>query len=156
MAAACFSWARSNFAAGHLLHFLMESAERTRRSRQPLTLLRFSLLAALEANVRRCRRRQKHMILFCASLFHPTAIIPSHLRTELRGFFSLQYLTLAFIGFISASSMRGFLRDMRRAFSAIAGGGNATTLVLLLTELMGLYAISSLLLIRKQLPLRYR
>jgi golgi pH regulator len=52
--------------------------------------------------------------------------------------------------------MRGFLRDMRRAFSAIAGGGNSTTLVLLLTELMGLYAISSLLLIRKQLPLRYR
>jgi Abscisic acid G-protein coupled receptor len=68
----------------------------------------------------------------------------------------LQYLTLAFIGFISASSMRGFLRDMRRAFSAIAGGSNSTTLVLLLTELMGLYAISSLLLIRKQLPLRYR
>ena len=52
--------------------------------------------------------------------------------------------------------MRGFLRDMRRAFSAIAGGSNSTTLVLLLTELMGLYAISSLLLIRKQLPLRYR
>mmetsp|Transcript_21307 Transcript_21307/g.64114 ORF Transcript_21307/g.64114 Transcript_21307/m.64114 type:complete len:476 (-) Transcript_21307:3142-4569(-) len=67
-----------------------------------------------------------------------------------------QYLTLAFIGFLSASSMRGFLRDMRRAFSAIAGGGNVTTLVLLMTELMGLYAISSLLLIRKQLPVRYR
>ena len=138
-----------------------------------------------------------------------------------------QYLTLAFIGFISASSMRGFLRDMRRAFSAIVvrlsqespalqlhdinsclslffcsaqvsssvtaksmrlaaalchsercfetranpagrpippdtkslaaqGGNNVTTLVLLLTELMGFYAISSLLLIRRQLPMRYR
>lgn len=41
----------------------------------------------------------------------------------------VQYLTLAFIGFISASSMRGFLRDMRRAFSVISGGGNTTTLV---------------------------
>lgn len=41
----------------------------------------------------------------------------------------MQYLTLAFIGFISASSMRGFLRDMRRAFSVISGGGNTTTLV---------------------------
>ena len=26
----------------------------------------------------------------------------------------VQYLTLVFIGFISASSMRGFLKDMRR------------------------------------------
>ena len=47
---------------------------------------------------------------------------------------------------------------MRRTqvFSAISGSGNTTTLVLLVTELMGLYAISSLLLIRKQLPLKYR
>ena len=41
-------------------------------------------------------------------------------------------------------------------FSAISGSGNTTTLVLLVTELMGLYAISSLLLIRKQLPIKYR
>ena len=39
---------------------------------------------------------------------------------------------------------------------AAQGGNNVTTLVLLLTELMGFYAISSLLLIRRQLPMRYR
>jgi hypothetical protein len=43
-----------------------------------------------------------------------------------------------------------------QVFSAISAVGNTTTLVLLVTELMGLYAISSLLLIRKQLPIKYR
>ena len=41
-------------------------------------------------------------------------------------------------------------------FFAISGAGNSTSLVLVLTELTGLYAISSVLLIRKQLPLKYR
>ena len=45
---------------------------------------------------------------------------------------------------------------MWQVFSAISAVGNTTTLVLLVTELMGLYAISSLLLIRKQLPIKYR
>lgn len=100
-----------------------------------------------ERTTRLLRHRRRH---------NPTILATCDACSQLRMPVVVQYLTLAFIGFISASSMRGFLRDMRRAFSAIAGGGNATTLVLLLTELMGLYAISSLLLIRKQLPLRYR
>lgn len=48
------------------------------------------------------------------------------------------------------------LHSRVQVFSAISGSGNTTTLVLLVTELMGLYAISSLLLIRKQLPIKYR
>lgn len=43
-----------------------------------------------------------------------------------------------------------------QVFFAVSGAGNATTLVLILTELTGLYAISSMLLIRKQLPVKYR
>ena len=42
-----------------------------------------------------------------------------------------------------------------QAFAAVSGSGSAS-LVLLLTELTGLYAISTVLLIRKQLPLKYR
>ena len=42
-----------------------------------------------------------------------------------------------------------------QAFAAVSGAGSAS-LVLLLTELTGLYAISTVLLIRKQLPLKYR
>lgn len=41
-------------------------------------------------------------------------------------------------------------------FFAVSGAGNIAILVMLLTELTGLYAISSLLLIRRQLPLKYR
>ena len=135
---------------------------------------------------------------------------------------ALQYLTLLFIGCISASSLRGFLKNMSKVppaltgmpgclhltgwhlqagpalsgqlppgsqtrageleaswvqqapglqtggaqhadctvcaqfFFAVAGGGNGRSLVLVLTELTGMYCISSVLLIRKQLPLQYR
>ena len=41
-------------------------------------------------------------------------------------------------------------------FSAVTGAGSGTTLIVVMTELTGLYAISSIMLIRKQLPQRYR
>ncbi|GLC40488.1 hypothetical protein PLESTF_000807700 [Pleodorina starrii] len=67
-----------------------------------------------------------------------------------------QYLTLAFIGGISAMSLRGFLKNLRKLFSFVRGAGTASSLVLLLTEVTGFYAVSSLLLIRKNVPLAYR
>ncbi|GMH35755.1 hypothetical protein BSKO_03623 [Bryopsis sp. KO-2023] len=67
-----------------------------------------------------------------------------------------QYVTLVFIGSVCAMSLRGFLKNMRRFFSALSGAGNISILVLLLTELTGMYAISSLLLIRQKLPVKYR
>jgi golgi pH regulator len=45
---------------------------------------------------------------------------------------------------------------LAQVFFAVSGGGNTTMLVLILTELLGLYTISSILLIRKQLPMKYR
>ena len=68
----------------------------------------------------------------------------------------MQYITLAFVGCISVASLRGFLRNMRKVFAAVSGGGNGAGLLLVLTELTGLYAISTILLIRKQLPPKYR
>ena len=69
-----------------------------------------------------------------------------------------QYLTLAFIGFISVTSLRGFMKHVLRFFSAVGGKspGQGKTMVLLLTELLGFYTISTLLLLRRQLPERYR
>jgi len=69
-----------------------------------------------------------------------------------------QYLTLIFIGFISVTSLRGFMKHLTRFFSVLGGNtpGHGKTLVLLLTELLGFYTISTLLLLRRQLPERYR
>ena len=69
-----------------------------------------------------------------------------------------QYLTLAFIGFISVTSLRGFMRHLLRFFSAFGSNtpGQGKTMVLLLTELLGFYTISTLLLLRRQLPEKYR
>jgi hypothetical protein len=69
-----------------------------------------------------------------------------------------QYLTLIFIGFISVTSLRGFMKHITRIFSFFGGNnpGHGKTLVLLLTELLGFYTISTLLLLRRQLPERYR
>ncbi|GIL86083.1 hypothetical protein Vretimale_13894 [Volvox reticuliferus] len=67
-----------------------------------------------------------------------------------------QYLTLAFIGGISAMSLRGFLKNLRKVFSFVRGAGTASSLVLLLTQVTGFYAVSSLLLIRKNVPMEYR
>jgi hypothetical protein len=69
-----------------------------------------------------------------------------------------QYLTLIFIGFISVTSLRGFMKHLTRFFSILGGNsrGHGKTLVLLLTELLGFYTISTLLLLRRQLPERYR
>jgi len=41
-------------------------------------------------------------------------------------------------------------------FFAVSGAGGGTVMVMVLTQLMGLYAISSIVLIRKQLPVKYR
>ena len=75
-----------------------------------------------------------------------------------------QYLTMIFVGFISVSSLRGFMGQVQRLFSSflalgVAGGGGwsgHTGLVLLLSELLGFYAVSTLLLLRRQLPVKYR
>lgn len=67
-----------------------------------------------------------------------------------------QYMTLLFIAAISAMSVRSFLKNMRKLLSFIKGGGSPASLVLLLSEMTGLYAISSVLLIRKNVPLKYR
>ena len=69
------------------------------------------------------------------------------------------YLTLAFIGFISITSLRGFMMHMQRVFSFFRGSGLGfapTSFVMMLTELLGLYAISTLLLLRRSLPEQFR
>ena len=59
---------------------------------------------------------------------------------------------------ITAKSTRALPHEfcLSQVFTAVSGAGNGSGLLLILTELTGLYAISTILLIRKQLPLKYR
>lgn len=61
-----------------------------------------------------------------------------------------QIITLAFVGIISGSSLRSLLLDLLRFFSALSTAGNSGNLLLIFSYVMGLYFLSSIVLIRQR------
>jgi len=70
--------------------------------------------------------------------------------------FCSQYVSFFLIGIIVVTSIRGLLITLTKFFYIISSSRSSTVIVLCLAQLMGMYFISSVLLIRMNMPAKYR
>ncbi|XP_060606517.1 Golgi pH regulator A-like [Ruditapes philippinarum] len=76
--------------------------------------------------------------------------------THLSVKFWSQQISFILIGIIIVTSIRGLLITLTRFFYAIASSKSSNIIVLCLAQIMGMYFVSSVLLMRMNMPLEYR
>ncbi|XP_075416644.1 Golgi pH regulator A isoform X2 [Tenrec ecaudatus] len=67
-----------------------------------------------------------------------------------------QHISFILVGIIIVTSIRGLLITLTKFFYAISSSKSSNVIVLLLAQIMGMYLVSSVLLIRMSMPLEYR
>lgn len=67
-----------------------------------------------------------------------------------------QHLSFTLVGIIVITSIRGLLITMTRWFYALSSSKSSNIIVLVLAQTMGMYFVSSVLLMRMNVPLEYR
>uniref|UniRef100_A0A914D791 Golgi pH regulator n=2 Tax=Acrobeloides nanus TaxID=290746 RepID=A0A914D791_9BILA len=71
------------------------------------------------------------------------------------GFWS-QNVSFLIVGIIAVTSVRGLLITLAKFFNAISSRKSSNLIVLILAHIMGMYFVSSVLLMRMNMPLKYR
>lgn len=67
-----------------------------------------------------------------------------------------QYVSFLLVGIIIVTSIRGLLITLTKFFYAISSSKSSNIIVLVLAEIMGMYFVSSVLLMRMNMPVEYR
>ena len=67
-----------------------------------------------------------------------------------------QHVSFILVGIIVISSIRGLLITLTKFFYAISSSKSSVIIVLMLAEIMGMYFLSSVVLMRMNMPLEYR
>lgn len=83
-------------------------------------------------------------------------ILVQHFKLEFDVALWSQYVSFLLVGVIVVTNIRGILIQFMKFFRAIASSVNSNIYIVLLAQLMGMYFISSVLLMRMNLPPEYR
>ncbi|KAM7315006.1 Golgi pH regulator A-like [Ixodes scapularis] len=84
----------------------------------------------------------------------PLLTNPRHLSKTVK--FWSQHISFILVGIIVVTSIRGLLITLTKFFYAISSSKSSNIIVLALAQIMGMYFVSSVLLIRMNMPAEYR
>jgi len=83
-------------------------------------------------------------------------IFVKHLGYQIDIRFWSQQVAFLFVGIIAVTSIRGLLLTIAKFFNAISSRQSSNLIVLVLAQTMGMYFVSSVLLMRMNMPMKYR